>query len=869
MNPSMLLQSQLLATKFYIPVAPGRLISRPRLSALLDEALNHSFTLVSAPAGFGKTTFLSSWARSLQACDARRCWVSLDEEDNDPRLFWSYVLTALQMHCPERFQSLLMDLQSQSPPPLKSLLRALINLLAEGTDHFVLILDDYQVITEQQVHTTLAYLIEHLSPQLHIIMATRADPPLPLPLLRARQQALEVRTDQLRCTAEEVKAFFREVMGIQMQEEAIQQVTLRTEGWLVGLHLLGLSLQQSANPAILLQEVSGEQCYILDYLTEVVLGQQPQEVQTFLLSTCILERLTASLCDALTEQTDSQQMLQRLEQANVFVVVLDSKRQWYRYHALFAEVLSCQLEKTQPDLVPILHHRASLWYAQHDQTLEAILHAFKARQWQWAADLIEGLPLLSLAWGADEYRMMMLKQWLEQLPVDVVGGRPRFCLACVEILWSIGSHPMLEAWLTIAEARLTALLTPQTDQEDSPLLLASYTQQDLKELLGEVIAWHAVLRGYQQKGRAALTLCEQACSLLSAENHMTHAIIRITKTEAYNHSENDAEVAIHMGIQAILLAHKTGQDGLVLAHMSTTVRCLIDAGRLHEAEQLIRQGMQLGTTLRGVLLPQVGWVALFQAEILRQWNQLDAAQAVIEEAIDLCKQVESIATLNFLFWAYAIQVRIFLSRTEMDAARSALQQLEQVRIRLNQPCASYYHALFITVDQVRLWLACGEGDQATHWVKQQEMREQESTPFGHERQEVACVRVFLATHQPDLALQRLEPVLQRATRGKRWGHVIEIRLLQALAYHMLQEETQALHALSEALCLAEPEGYIRSFVDEGIPMQALLSQLREQQHKTGPTPYLDTLLAVFQQESRARAQAEERTQAPALPDFHG
>jgi LuxR family maltose regulon positive regulatory protein len=285
---------------------------------------------------------------------------------------------------------------------------------------------------------------------------------------------------------------------------------------------------------------------------------------------------------------------------------------------------------------------------------------------------------------------------------------------------------------------------------------------------------------------------------------------------------------------------------------------MIDAGRLQEAEQLVKQGMQLGTKPRGVLLPQVGWIALFQAEILRQWNQLDAAQAVIEEAIELCKQVESIVTLPCLFWAYAIQVRIFLSRTQMDAARSALEQLEQVSMRLNQPCASYYHALFITVDRVRLWLACAERDQATHWVKQREMREQESTPFGHERQEVAYARVFLATRQPDLVLQRLEPVLQRATIGKRWGHVIEIRLLQALAYQMLNQETQALDALSEAVHLAEPEGYIRSIVDEGTCMEILLSQLRERNGKHGPTPYLDTLLAIFQEQSKTQKYLSKR-----------
>ncbi len=383
---------------------------------------------------------------------------------------------------------------------------------------------------------------------------------------------------------------------------------------------------------------------------------------------------------------------------------------------------------------------------------------------------------------------------------------------------------------------------------------------------------HALLWSYQQKGRAALTLCQQARSLLSAEKYNIHAIISIIKTEAYSASENDAEVAIHMGVQAIRLAHKAGQDAFVLPLMATTVRCMIDAGRLHEAEQLIKQGMQLGTKPRGVLLPQVGWLALFQAELLRQWNQLDAAQAVIEEAIELCKHVESIATLNYLFYVYAIQVRIFLSRTEMDAARSALQQLEQVSVRLNQPCSSYYHALFTTVDQVRLWLVCGEVDQATHWVKELDIREQysNSTPFGHEREEVARVRVLLATAQPDGALQRLVPVLQRATVGQRWGHVIEMRLLQALAYQMSHQETQALAALSEAVRLAEPEGYIRSFVDEGLPMEALLSGLREQQRQAGPTPYLDKLLAAFPQQSkvpeRQPKRAGERTKTQSLLD---
>src|SRR6266852_2605358 len=366
MTRSMVIQNQLLGTKCFVPMTSGTLISRPRLHTLLDESLKYPLTLVSAPAGFGKTMLLSCWAQSLPASHPLIAWVSLDEEDNDPRLFWTYALSAWDQQQPERFTPLFKYLQSPEAPPLIYVLNALCHLVLDSQEHFVLFLDDYHLITEQQIHATLSYLVEHLPPHLHIILATLADPPLPL--RRASHRVLEIRTEQLRCTTEETKAFFKEAKGIHLPDETIKAVNARTEGWLVGLQLLAFSLQAGANPATLLQETSGEQRYILDYLTEVVLGRQLQEVQTFLLSTCMLQRLTASLCDALTQHTDSQQMLQRLEQANLFVVALDSKRQWYRYHALFAEALYCQLEQTQPDLVLILHHRASRWYAQHGQT---------------------------------------------------------------------------------------------------------------------------------------------------------------------------------------------------------------------------------------------------------------------------------------------------------------------------------------------------------------------------------------------------------------------------------------------------------------------------------------------------------------------
>ena len=868
-STSMHLQNHLLATKFYVPVALGPLICRPRLTALLDKSLNYPLTLVSAPAGFGKTTLLASWSQSLPPSNPRAAWVSLEEEGNEPRLFWAYVLTALNKQEPQqRFASLLTQLQSSPFPPLNYLLAELINLLVEATDHFVLILDDYQVITESQVHTTLAYLIEHLPPQLRIIVATRADPPLPLALLRARERALEVRTDQLRCTAEETRAFFDQVMGIHLPDKTIQQVTARTEGWLVGLQLLGLSFPGRADPLTLLEEVRGDQRYILDYLTEVVLQRQPQEVQTFLLSTCILERLNASLCDAVMEQTGSQQMLRQLDRANLFVVSLDSKREWYRYHALFAEALCYQLEQTQPDLLPSLHQRASLWYAEHEQPTQAILHAFSAKDWPWAADLIEGQrgALNTLTWGISKQKVLLLRDWLQQIPVDLLHSRPRLCLAYTWMLLFITPQTVVEAHLNAVETLLTAELMTQTHQEKSSAMLLPQERQELENLLGEAITYRALIRSYDEGGEAALALCQQAQALLSADNAL-RGYLGVSKLFAsYASCVNDAASAVQIGLQSASLSQTTGNTAQAISTMGETALHMIGTGCLHQTQRLTQQAILLGRKPETFVLPVVGWPMVWQAEVLREWNQLEAARSLAEEAIGLCEQIESPLSLIFSAMGYAMLLHVYLSRGELDEACSALQAVEHLGMSMNQGYYLYLRSHFTTIDQVRLWLACGELDRATRWVEELDLTERHGTPFAREREEVACARILLAKQQPVLALQRLEPVLQRATTGQRWGHVIEIRLLQALVYHMLSQETQALNALSEAVRLAEPEGYIRSFVDESTPMETLLYRLRKRDRKCGPTPYLDTLLAAFQQESRAHAQAEERTQAQALPE---
>ncbi len=870
-NVPMSLENQLLLVpKFLPPITPSSLISRPRLTTLLNESLKYPLTLVSAAAGFGKTTLLASWSQSLPANSPRVAWVSLDEADNNPRLFWTYVLIALKMQQPERFTTLLMQLQSAQELPINYILIVLINLLAEGEDHFLLILDDYQVITEQQVHASLTYLIEHLPTQLRIILATRADPPLPFALFRSRKQILEVRTDQLCCTVEETRALFHEVMGIQLSDETVRAVTVRMEGWLMGLQLLGLSFPEQTDPLRLLQEISREQRYILDYLTEVVLKRQPQEVQTFLLCTSILEQLNATLCDAVTEQHSSQLMLQYLEKANLFVVSLDSKRQWYRYHMLFAEALRYQLERMLPNLVPLLHYRASIWYAKHDQTTQAILHAFKAHEWQWAADLIEqkSFQVYKFTWGANEHELLLLREWLEQLPLEVMGSRLLLCMTSVRLLIQVASLTALTAWLEVAEAVLTASLTELAQEDASSSMLDPKARQELYNKLGEVLVDRAFIKSYDKHGEVALPLCQQALRLVSTDNYYAHIIMAWAQLYAHYYSTNDTEAAIQSGLQAISLTEESGLSAMTITALCAAARHIKETGQLHEAQRLIQQATLLGTKPGGSLSPEAGHPAIWQAELLREWNQLDRAYTLIEEAISLCKQSKTLTSLMYIFLGYAVLIRICISCGYLEEARSVFQELERIGRIMNRPTYRYLHSFYTTVDQVRFWLACGELDRARCWAEEElDLEERGGTFFDHERQEVARSRIFLAMAKPLLALQRLEPVLERATKGKRWGHVIEILLLQALGHQMLEQEGQALDALSQAVRLAEPEGYIRSFIDEGVQIEALLYRLYERERQLGPTPYLDTLLTAFQQERKGSAQGEEsiKMRVPAEP----
>src|SRR2546421_6507029 len=732
MDEPTLFHDQLLATKFFVPSPSHPLIPRPHLTTLLNHGLRHKLTLISAPAGFGKTTLLSAWLLPFPQQNPKAphvAWVSLDAGDNEPVLFWLYVLTALDAQQSSLCAPLLAYLRTQQVPrpPLRYVLQALINTLASSTEQFLLVLDDYHVITEPEIHHSLTYLVEHLPPQLHVILVTRADPPLPLSLLRARGEMLEVRTHQLRCTPEEVRAFFLEVMGMQLPENLIQEVTARTEGWLVGLQLLGLSLQGYTDPADLLDEVNGSQRYILDYLMEEVLRGLPSSVQTFLVRTSILERLSPSLCDAVLEQTGSQELLEFLERANVFVVPLDGQRRWYRYHALFAEALRSRLEQTEGEAVSALHLRASRWFAGQGYRNEAARHAISAGDWERAADLIElGYELV---WVNSEHAMV--RRWLEKLPVEIVRTRPRLCLAYAKTLFMVAPYATVARWLHNAERALRAAVPTSTNETAGSGAALPLERSERDNLLGEIAAYSAIITGYHLgEESATLAFCQQALAHLSEQNLLVRAEVAYAQSLAY-HSRGDIVVAIQSTREAAALAQAAGNTSSTIFYLCRMAYYLLVCGKLCEVVQVTERAMLLGTTLVGLSDAMVCWAYIFHAVVLREWNRLDEALDRILQGIRLFEQTETTVSLYFM---YTEMMRVYLARGEMEAARSAFQQAEEVMAKISSP---HRRDVYVIVEWVQFWLASGALDRAIHWAQELAQQDSATSPLARERQDEA------------------------------------------------------------------------------------------------------------------------------------
>jgi len=825
----------LLATKLYLPRPQPGFVPRPRLVGQLGQGLAGPLTLVCAPAGFGKTALLADWARR-----GRRPvgWLSLDEADNDPARFWRHVVAALEGVRPGVAERIAPLLGPPAPSSFEGLVTALINELAARPDEVVLVLDDYHLVEAQPVHVSLGFLLEHPPPGLQLVVASRADPPLPLARLRAGGQLAELRAADLRFTPEEAAELLRAVVGPNLLDAAVGVLTARTEGWAAGLQLAALSLRGRVDADGFVAGFSGSHRYVLDYLAEEVLERQPEQVREFLLETSVLERLSGELCDAATGRGDGQQLLERVERANLFLVPLDEVRGWWRYHQLFADLLRARLAQERPERVPQLHRNAAAWCEEHGLADDAVRHALAAGDAAWAARLVErhidGLLLRSE--GAT------LQRWLAALPPELVGSRPRLLLAQAVVALVSGHVEAVEGPLDAAERALAGTAGAAAEPSKPSVGRAASLVANVPATIAVGRAFLAEVRGDADR---EIMFARQALAELGEGEWMLDAYTRLhlAVAEWLRGRLPEAERALASSLAGWRAAGERFLTALSCHYLGQVQRA---QGRLGAALGTYHQALEVAAAPGRPPLPGAGIAYVGLAEVAYQRGELDTAVRHVTEGIGLCRQLgyrQPLATgLATLAW-------IRQAGGDPAGALEAIGEAE--RVAPGPGVASLLNP--VPAQRARLLLAQGDVAGALQWTKDCGLGAgQAVVSYPREREYLVLARVLVAQGRPDQALEVLERLHAAAAAQGRSGSVIEIQAPQALARWEGGDQAGALAAVDEALALAWPEGYVRVFVDEGAPMAALLGGLVAAQRAGGtaagiPLSYLRRLLQAFEE----------------------
>jgi LuxR family maltose regulon positive regulatory protein len=855
----------LLATKLHIPPLRPDFVPRRRLLDRLETGLHRKLTLISAPAGYGKTTLLSEWHASLQGRALSLAWVLLDEQDNDPVRFWSYVLAALERVRPGTTQSAKALLHGLSRPgaaagrdrggSMQGVLTALVNDLVSAQEEdapdrsLVLALDDFHTIHAPAIHDSLAFFLEYLPPAAHVVLLTRADPPLPLARLRARDQLLELRVADLRFTADEVELFFNRAMALDLPNDAVSALNARTEGWAVGLQLAALSLQglDRRQAQRFIGAFEGTNRHVLSYLTEEVLQRQSPEEQAFLLQTSVLPYLTAPLCDAVMGQPGSQAMLERLAGDNLFTTPLDNEGQWYRYHPLFAETLRTRLRQSSPDLVPALHRRASEWHEGQGALSDAVRHALAAGDPERAAHLVEaGYKRLAM-----RGELVTLHRWLDALPADLVQARPRLCLAYALALAYSDRRELLERHLQQAEAALAA--AAETASADA--------------VRGEIAAFRAVFASVNWAGTCSLDLSRQALELLPAARSDEDLWLRVLTLQAQGNChrfQGEVRQAEKDYAEALAAAQALDSPFLVQAVSNRIGQNQFLQGRLRQAARTFEMAFHQAEHRGGELVRFSAELHAHLARIYTEWDDLEQAQQHAQQSIDLSRQAENhLALLE----GYLALAGVQAARGEADAASLALDEAQQLAIGSGVP---YLEA---EVAAQRAWLSLnlnssdapdtGIWQWAETWVAQRTQAANDELPLIlREFQDLILARFWLGQGRPNEALGLLAEIQPAAEAAGRMGTLLQALVLRALASQAQVDGAQARDILGRALALAQPEGYVRTFLDAGASLRFLILDCRlaiagSHQASKALLAYVDRLLATFPQADALRSTVQD------------
>lgn len=818
-----------ITTKLHIPAGRPQLITRPRLHQRLNNCVEHRLLLVSAPAGSGKTTLLSQWG---QQSEWPVVWVSLDAGDNDPVHFWSYLGMALDKLAPHMARHLLPLIHSPQPECAEFLTAALVNLAARIPDHFVLILDDYHCIESEEIHTALAYLLDYLPPVMHLVLASRTDPPLPLARWRARGQLMELRAPDLRFSVDETEALLNRMIPVNLSRQAAAALQERTEGWAAGLQLAALAFQDNQQgqgqliPAHL--DIRGSDRYLVDYLASEVLHQQPEPLRTFLLQTAILDRLNPSLCEQVTRQTDSQALLEQLHRRNLFITALDRKGH-YRYHHLFADFLRDQLQRDHAAELADLHLRAAAWYEQRDQLDPAISHLLAAGRVTEAGGLIQKTARQHLMRG----EAATLLNWFKALPDQVIRSQPLFCL--------------IYAWVLTNSGQVEAAL-PYLDHLGNGL---DRQDQEARLLLGEAATVRArigAIRGDQAQIRQ---FSQQALALLPEDAALLRSNVFLDLAGIYRN--NDFEAAQTAYQEAINLGRTTGNLRIVMLGVYYLADLYLSLGQFQQAAQLYQQGLEW----RRQIAPASAlscWIHAGLGALLYEWNELAEAVQHLRQALELAQQSGEVKVLMYarITLAQALQ-----TQGQPDEAAATIQAAADIA----QQSRMIELGRQVDLARLKLWLRQGQVDTAASWLRQHGLSLEDQPLFPQHLTMLAWLHLAQPASDElariiDLIKARSETASARRLALPR----VQDLIILALAHHHLGQAGQAAETMALAISTAEPMGLIRTFADDPNPAVAtLLAQIAA---RKGGSGYLSKLAALFEERP---ASAPPTASAPASP----
>ena len=795
------MQTTLLSTKLYVPPTREALVVRPRLTAILSNAIGKCFTLISAPAGYGKTTLVSSW---LRATGIPSAWLSLEESDNDPVRFLQYLLTAVQAVVPSVRVDLLEMVEASQPASLQGLMNVLINEIAKQDRQFVLVLDDFHLVQDQSVLDILTFLLDHIpAQQMHLVLITRSDPPLPLPRMRVRNQMVEIRADQLRFTQGEVAEFINQLMGFNLSDDEISAMYARTEGWIAGLQLAGLSMQECQDIPGFISAFSGSHHYIVDYLADEVLKHQDAQTRAFLLQTSILSRMCASLCNSLVDidpagaQQEGQIVLESLQKKNLFIIPLDEERRWFRYHHLFADALNRRLEFQYPDLLPKLYHRASEWYEKNGLFGEAIQYALITGDRERAAQLVEQNGCYLLMSG----ELITLLKWMDAVE-PYFSARP----------WLL----IQKGWALTLAGRMEP--AEQAFKAGESLVSTMEPNPDVSTMVGTISAGRAYWADFQGNIPETARLAQQALDLLPDTDPLSQSM-RSVATEALAKTifvSGNLSKAKQIYDQAAQLGKTANNIEMMINTNEDICDILIEQGKLKQAEQLLLETLSMTVRADGRRLPLSARIYSALSKVYYEWNQLDQALHYANQCLEVSQQwgnFEQQANGNILL------ARVEQAKGNLEKAQVLMRIVDQ----LSRENHLYpWNSVRIEAALERFWLSLGSLDKVLKHINARGIDPTEEITLLNEPGYLTQLRWLLATSDYDAALELIQRFLQVAKKSQRMLRVVELLILQSLAYLGKKEMISAGNSLAEAVSLAQPEGYKRVFLDEGEGIRKLL-----------------------------------------------